>query len=73
MGRRSPFRLPQPRVPLIAGRSPRCDIQPGTNHFAHAGHPGDDAVVAAYEDRYAGLMDQVGARLADLAPPDADP
>jgi hypothetical protein len=45
----------------------------GTNHFAHAGHPSDEAVVAAYESRYAGLMDQVGARLAELAPPDADP
>ncbi len=45
----------------------------GTNHFAHAGHPSDDTVAAAYEKRYAGLMDQVGARLAELAPPDADP
>jgi hypothetical protein len=27
----------------------------------------------AYEERYGGLMDQVGARLAELAPPDADP
>ena len=45
----------------------------GTNHFAHAGHPADEAVATAYEKRYAGLMDQVGARLAELAPPDADP
>jgi NAD(P)-dependent dehydrogenase (short-subunit alcohol dehydrogenase family) len=45
----------------------------GTNHFAHAGHPADEAVAAAYEDRYAGLMDQVAAKLAELAPPDADP
>ena len=45
----------------------------GTNHFAHAGHAADEPVAAAYEERYAGLLDQVGARLAELAPPDADP
>ncbi|GAA4897099.1 SDR family oxidoreductase [Actinomycetospora straminea] len=45
----------------------------GTNHFAHAGHAADEAVAAAYEERYGGLMDQVGARLAELAPADADP
>lgn len=45
----------------------------GTNHFAHAGHAADDAVAAAYEERYGGLMDQVGARLAELSPADADP
>jgi NAD(P)-dependent dehydrogenase (short-subunit alcohol dehydrogenase family) len=45
----------------------------GTNHFAHAGHPDDAATADAYEQRYAGLMDEVGARLAELAPPDADP
>jgi NAD(P)-dependent dehydrogenase (short-subunit alcohol dehydrogenase family) len=44
----------------------------GTNHFAHAGHPADTAVEAAYETRYAGLMDQVAAKLAALAPADAD-
>jgi len=44
----------------------------GTNHFAHAGHPADTRVEAAYEARYAGLVDQVGERLAALAPPDAD-
>lgn len=44
----------------------------GTNHFAHSGRPSDSAVVAAYEDRYAGLMEQVSRRLADLAPADAD-
>ncbi|MBB5857761.1 SDR family NAD(P)-dependent oxidoreductase [Amycolatopsis umgeniensis] len=44
----------------------------GTNHFANGGRPADSATVAAYEERYAGLMDQVGARLAALAPPDAD-
>jgi NAD(P)-dependent dehydrogenase (short-subunit alcohol dehydrogenase family) len=44
----------------------------GTNHFAHSGRPDDDAVAAAYEDRYAGLMDQVAKQLEALAPPDAD-
>ena len=44
----------------------------GTNHFAHAGHPADTAVETAYETRYAGLMDQVAAKLAALAPADAD-
>lgn len=45
----------------------------GTNHFAHAGHPEDDAVAQAYEARYAGLMDRVGESLAELEPDDADP
>lgn len=45
----------------------------GTNHFAHAGHAADEAVAGAYEEHYAGLMDQVGQRLAELSPPDADP
>lgn len=45
----------------------------GTNHFAHAGHPEDEAVEQAYEARYAGLVEQVGQRLAELSPPDADP
>jgi NAD(P)-dependent dehydrogenase (short-subunit alcohol dehydrogenase family) len=45
----------------------------GTNHFAHAGHAADTAIAEAYETRYAGLLDQVSAKLAELAPPDADP
>jgi NAD(P)-dependent dehydrogenase (short-subunit alcohol dehydrogenase family) len=45
----------------------------GTNHFANAGHPKDVDVAAAYEPLYAGLMDQVSKKLADLAPPDQDP
>jgi NAD(P)-dependent dehydrogenase (short-subunit alcohol dehydrogenase family) len=45
----------------------------GTNHFAHAGHAADEQVAAAYDARYAGLMDQIAAKLAELAPPDADP
>ncbi|HMH58277.1 MAG TPA: SDR family oxidoreductase [Galbitalea sp.] len=45
----------------------------GTNHFANAGHAADAEVADKYESLYAGLMDQVSKKLADLAPPDADP
>ena len=45
----------------------------GTNHFAHAGHPDDKDVAAAYDTRYSGLMDDVSRKLADLVPDDADP
>ncbi len=45
----------------------------GTNHFAHAGRAADTAVAEAYEEHYAGLTEQVGARLAAIAPADADP
>ncbi|WP_112239985.1 SDR family oxidoreductase [Kribbella monticola] len=45
----------------------------GTNHFAHAGHPADADIAAAYDAQYAGLMDQVAQRLAALAPSTADP
>jgi NAD(P)-dependent dehydrogenase (short-subunit alcohol dehydrogenase family) len=45
----------------------------GTNHFANAGRPADTAIAQEYEVHYAGLMDRVGAKLAELAPPDADP
>ncbi|WP_369247316.1 SDR family NAD(P)-dependent oxidoreductase [Streptomyces sp. R41] len=44
----------------------------GTNHFATGGHPSEQTVIPAYEERYAGLMDQVAQRLAALAPADAD-
>ncbi|HEX6360020.1 SDR family NAD(P)-dependent oxidoreductase [Actinophytocola sp.] len=44
----------------------------GTNHFANSGTPDDVAVVAEYEQRYPGLMDQVGAALAEITPPEAD-
>jgi NAD(P)-dependent dehydrogenase (short-subunit alcohol dehydrogenase family) len=44
----------------------------GTNHFAHSGRPEDKAVEAEYETKYAGLMEQVAAKLAALAPPGAD-
>jgi NAD(P)-dependent dehydrogenase (short-subunit alcohol dehydrogenase family) len=45
----------------------------GTNHFAHSGHPADEQVIADYEALYPRLMDQVGQRLAEQAPADADP
>ncbi|GAA5122509.1 SDR family oxidoreductase [Pseudonocardia adelaidensis] len=45
----------------------------GTNHFAHAGRAGSADIVAAYDERYAGLTDQVAERLARLVPADADP
>lgn len=45
----------------------------GTDHFAKAGHPADAATSAVYDARYQGLMDQVGARLSALMPPEADP
>lgn len=44
----------------------------GTNHFAHAGRPADAAVEDEYEEHYAGLMQQVAAKLAALAPEGAD-
>jgi NAD(P)-dependent dehydrogenase (short-subunit alcohol dehydrogenase family) len=44
----------------------------GTNHFAHSGRPADTERAQAYEERYAGLMEQVSKRLAAIAPPDAD-
>jgi NAD(P)-dependent dehydrogenase (short-subunit alcohol dehydrogenase family) len=44
----------------------------GTNHFATGGHPAQKDVVAQYEERYAGMMQQVSKRLAALAPADAD-
>jgi NAD(P)-dependent dehydrogenase (short-subunit alcohol dehydrogenase family) len=45
----------------------------GTNHFANAGKPADEDVATAYEAEYAGLMDEVSVKLAELAPDDADP
>lgn len=45
----------------------------GTQHFAHAGHAEDEGTATAYDAEYAGLLDQVAATLADLAPDDADP
>lgn len=45
----------------------------GTNHFAHAGYPADEAVAAAYTDGpYADVPDKILRGLAALEPPDAD-
>ena len=44
----------------------------GTNHFSHSGTAADSAVADAYERHYAGLVDQVGQKLAALSPADAD-
>jgi NAD(P)-dependent dehydrogenase (short-subunit alcohol dehydrogenase family) len=44
----------------------------GTNHFAHSGTPADTDIVAAYETRYAGLMDQVAQKLREIEPEWAD-
>jgi NAD(P)-dependent dehydrogenase (short-subunit alcohol dehydrogenase family) len=45
----------------------------GTHHFENAGHPADKDVATAYEAEYAGLMNGVSQKLAELAPADADP
>lgn len=45
----------------------------GTNHFANAGQPSDTVTAAAYEERYAGLVDQIAEKLNELSPPSADP
>jgi NAD(P)-dependent dehydrogenase (short-subunit alcohol dehydrogenase family) len=45
----------------------------GTNHFAHAGHAADEAVATAYDALYAGLSEEIGQKLAELTPADADP
>ncbi|MGW4205355.1 SDR family oxidoreductase [Streptomyces sp. NPDC004726] len=44
----------------------------GTNHFANAGHPLDHEVAAEYETKYAGLVGQVGEKLAALSPEGAE-
>ncbi|HEY5893921.1 MAG TPA: SDR family oxidoreductase [Chthoniobacterales bacterium] len=45
----------------------------GTAHFPNAGKPADAATVAAYDSRYLGILDAVGARLSTLTPDNADP
>jgi NAD(P)-dependent dehydrogenase (short-subunit alcohol dehydrogenase family) len=44
----------------------------GTNHYAHSGSPADADVVAEYETRYAGLLEQIAVTMAEIEPPDAD-
>jgi NAD(P)-dependent dehydrogenase (short-subunit alcohol dehydrogenase family) len=45
----------------------------GTNHYANAGHAADSAVAAAYDEFYAGIMEEIPARQAALTPTNADP
>src|SRR5262245_19215980 len=46
----------------------------GTNHFAHAGKPADEARAAEYETGpYAGITEKARKGLAGLEPSDADP
>ncbi|ATW52101.1 hypothetical protein [Streptomyces peucetius] len=66
---------PSTRVAIVTGGSRGIGqdaFTSGTNHFATGDHPFEQTVVPAYEQRYAGLMDQVAQRLAALAPADAD-
>ena len=44
----------------------------GTNHFEHAGAPGDDDRDQAYEDEYGEVRRELPGKLAALVPPDAD-
>jgi NAD(P)-dependent dehydrogenase (short-subunit alcohol dehydrogenase family) len=46
----------------------------GTNHFAHAGRPADQARVAEYEaGPYGGFADRIQVAFGDIVPEDADP
>ena len=46
----------------------------GTNHFAHAGHPSDEARVHDYEAAWpSGFADRMQQALAGTNPPEADP
>jgi NAD(P)-dependent dehydrogenase (short-subunit alcohol dehydrogenase family) len=45
----------------------------GTNHYAHAGHPEDEATAKEYEEVLDGAVDDLLAKQAALAPADADP
>jgi len=45
----------------------------GTAHFPNAGKPADQMTATAYESRYQGVLDSVGAKLSTLMPENADP
>ena len=46
----------------------------GTNHFAHAGHPADEARAAEYEaGPYAGFAQQIQSAFGKIVPENADP
>ena len=44
----------------------------GPSHYAHAGHPADEATAKEYADLYGGAMEALLARQAEPAPADAD-
>jgi NAD(P)-dependent dehydrogenase (short-subunit alcohol dehydrogenase family) len=44
----------------------------GTNHFAHSGGPADEATVREYAELYGDLTEEVGRKLLELEPADAD-
>ncbi|MDY7090424.1 MAG: SDR family oxidoreductase [Actinomycetota bacterium] len=44
----------------------------GTNHFAHAGHPQDTTIEAAYDGLYGQIRALIDQRLPALVPPDAN-
>jgi NAD(P)-dependent dehydrogenase (short-subunit alcohol dehydrogenase family) len=44
----------------------------GTNHYAHAGHPDDEATAKQYDELYSDMNDLL-AKQAQLSPEDADP
>jgi NAD(P)-dependent dehydrogenase (short-subunit alcohol dehydrogenase family) len=50
-----------------------CSFTSCTHHFANAAHAADIDVANEYEAHYAGLMDEVSKKLAEMAPADADP
>ncbi|STY44592.1 D-beta-hydroxybutyrate dehydrogenase [Listeria grayi] len=45
----------------------------GTNHFANSGHPADTKIQAEYDAKYPDLMENIGKKLAEIEPADADP
>lgn len=46
----------------------------GTNHFANAGHPGDNRIAAAYAEAWPeGFADRIQKALSNTVPQDADP
>lgn len=45
----------------------------GTNHFANSGHPADTKIQAEYDAKYPDLIENIGKKLAEIEPADADP
>lgn len=44
----------------------------GTNHYAHTGHPADAEIAISDDGVFPGLMEQIGQRMDELLPADAD-